>query len=201
MNPQTTNAYYSPSLNEIVFPTSILQEPFYYKNDIIKSFGGIGFVIGHEIIHAIDNKGRLFDENGNVKNWWSVDDINIYNNLNKKLINKFNNYQVNGKLTLSENIADLGGIKFALLGLVLYLKNLKIKLSYMHFKNFFINYATILACNIREEKLKYLLLTDPHSPKKLRVNATLVNIGVFATVFNIKSGNMYLPKEEHIIIW
>lgn len=206
MNPQITNAYYSLNLNEIVFPAAILQEPFYYKNDIIKSFGGIGYVIGHEIIHAFDNNGRLFDENGNVKDWWSVNDINVYKKLNETLINEFNNYiffdkHVNGKLTLGENIADLGGIKFALLGLVLYLKKSKIKLSYSYFKNFFINYATALACNIKEEKFKYLLITDPHSPNILRVNAVLKNIELFTTVFNIKDGNMYLPKEQHIIIW
>ena len=206
MNPQTTNAYYSSNLNEIVFPAGILQEPFYYKDDIVKSFGGIGFIIGHEIVHAFDHKGRLFDENGNIKNWWSENDINIYNKLNEKLINEFNSYKffnksVNGKLTLGENIADLGGVKFALLGLALYLKKQKIKSSYSHFRNFFINYATILACNIREEKLKYLLLTDSHSPNILRVNAIIKNFEVFTHVFDIKNGKMYLSKEKHIIIW
>ena len=206
MNPQITNAYYSPSFNEIVFPAGILQEPFYYKDDIVKSFGGIGFIIGHEIIHAFDNKGRLFDENGNIHNWWNNNDLNIYNKLNEKLIEQYNKYKfynenVNGKLTLGENIADLGGLKFALLGMTFYLKKIKIKLSHSHYKNFFINYANILACNIREEKFKYLLLTDPHSPSILRVNAILKNFEIFLKVFNIVDGDMYLPKKDQINIW
>jgi putative endopeptidase len=206
MNPQITNAYYSPSLNEIVFPAGILQEPFYYKDDIIKSFGGIGFVIGHEIIHAFDNKGRLFNEDGNIQNWWNNNDLKIYNKLNDKLIEQYSKYRfynenVNGKLTLGENIADLGGLKFSLLGMTLYLKKLKIKLSYSHYKNFFINYTSILACNIREEKFKYLLLTDSHSPSILRVNAILKNFEIFLKVFNIVDGDMYLPKKDQIIIW
>jgi predicted metalloendopeptidase len=206
MNPQITNAYYSPSFNEIVFPAGILQEPFYYKDDIIKSFGGIGFVIGHEIIHAFDNKGRLFNEDGNLQNWWNSNDLKIYNKLNDKLIEQYNKYKfynenINGKLTLGENIADLGGLKFSLLGMTLYLKKLKIKLRYSYYKNFFINYANILACNIREEKFKYLLLTDPHSPSILRVNAILKNFEIFLKVFNIVDGDMYLPKKDQIIIW
>jgi hypothetical protein len=201
INPQVSNAYYSPSFNEIVFPAGILKEPFYYKDDIIKSFGGIGYIIGHEIIHAFDNKGRLFDENGNINNWWNKNDLLIYNNLNNNLMDQFNKENINGKLTLGENIADLGGLKFALLGMALYLRKFKIKQSYKFYQNFFINFAKVLACNIREEKKKFLILTDPHSPNIFRVNTILKNFEIFLLVFNINDGKMYLPKEEQIIIW
>lgn len=201
MHPQTVNAYYSQSDNEFVIPAGILDEPFYFKNDIIKSFSGIGFIIGHEIIHAFDNKGRLFDENGNLKNWWTPIDNEKYIKLSNKLIFQYNNYNINGSLTLGENIADLGGIKFAVLSLILFLKKHNCKLKYSYFKTFFINYAYCLASNIREEKAKELLLTDPHSPSEYRVNGILKNINIFLKVFKINSGNMFLNIEDQIVIW
>lgn len=191
IDPQITNAYYSQSNNDIVLPTALLQEPFLYKNDIIKSFGGIGFIIGHEIIHAIDNTGRLFDENGNLNNWWEIKDTEKYLNLTFKLIDQYNNYQLyntftNGKLTLDENITDLGGITFALNGLEYYSKKNKKKINY---KDFFFSYAYIFAYNITEEKAKFNLLTDPHSLNIFRVNGTLQNIGKFHKIFNLKINN------------
>jgi len=201
MTPQTVNAYYSPTENEFVLTAGILNEPFYFKDDIIKSFSGIGFIIGHEIIHSIDNHGRLFDENGNKKDWWTFEDNKKYIELSDKLVEQYNSYNVNGKLTLGENIADLGGLSFALYGLISYLKNNKYKLKCSYFKTFFINYAQCLACNTRPEKYKELLLTDPHSPNEFRVNGILKNIDIFSQIFKIDSGNMFINKSDRIKIW
>ena len=199
------NAYYSPLNNEIVFPAGILQEPFYYKDNIIKTFGGIGYIIGHEIIHAFDNRGRLFNENGNLENWWTQNDNNKYLSKTLKVINQYNsckvnNQFVNGELTLGENIADLGGTKFALMALIEYLKKNNIY-NIDLLKNFFYNYGRIFASNIREEKQNLKLLTDYHAPHIVRVNNVLKNIDEFYEVFNIKNGEMYLPKNERISIW
>lgn len=201
MHPQHVNAYYSPNSNEIVFPAAILQEPFFYEDNIIKSFGGIGAVIGHEIIHGFDNKGRLFDENGNLNNWWQPNDNEKYCKLVNKLIDQYNSYKIhgefiNGKLTLGENIADLGGINFALKGLELY-KDLNIE----DYKMFFNNYAFIWAISIRKEKVLHNLLSDPHSPNIFRVNGILKNIDKFYEIYKIESGDMYLKPEDRIKIW
>jgi predicted metalloendopeptidase len=197
MHPQITNAYYSPSHNEIVFPAAILQEPFLFENNIIKSFAGIGFIIGHEIIHAFDNKGRLFDENGNYFNWWNNNDNIEYNKIANKLIDQYNTYtifneNINGKLTLGENIADLDGFKFALKGIEYYCKLFNYKITIRHYQLFFTSFANILACNIREEKQKQLLLIDPHSPNIYRVNGVLRNIKKFYEVYNIQYDNDFI---------
>jgi putative endopeptidase len=201
MHPQHVNAYYSPNSNEIVFPAAILQEPFFYEDNIIKSFGGIGAVIGHEIIHGFDNKGRLFDENGNLNNWWQSNDNEKYCKLVNKLVDQYNSYKIhgefiNGKLTLGENIADLGGVNFALKGLELY-KDLNIE----DYKMFFNNYAFIWAISIRKEKVLHNLLSDPHSPNIFRVNGILKNIDKFYEIYKIESGDMYLKPEDRIKIW
>ena len=192
MHPQITNAYYSPSYNDIVFPAAILQEPFLFENNLIKSFAGIGYVIGHEIIHAFDDNGRLFDENGNYYNWWDNNDNIKYNEISNKLVEQYNSYKIyneniNGKLTLGENIADLDGFKFALKGLEKFCKLLNYKLTINDYQLFFKSYANILACNIREEKQKQLLLLDPHSPNIYRVNGVLRNIKNFMKyiIFNM----------------
>lgn len=190
MHPQVTNAYYSPSHNEIVFPAAILQEPFLFENDIIGSFAGIGFIVGHEIIHTFDNKGRLFDEHGNYLNWWDNNDNNKYIDITNKLVSQYNNYtifneNINGELTLGENIADLDGLNFTLKGLKLYYKLTNNILTVEDYQLFFKSFANILACNIREEKQKQLLLIDPHSPNIFRVNGVLRNVHKFYEVFNI----------------
>jgi len=201
MDPQTINAYYSQSDNEFVIPAGILDEPFYFKDDIIKSFSGIGYIVGHEIIHAFDNKGRLFNGNGDLEDWWTPEDNNKYIELSQKLVEQYNSYKINGKLTLGENIADLDGVKFALFGFILFLIDLKCKLKYSYFKKFFINYANCLASNIRDIKAQELLLTDPHSPSEYRVNGVLKNISIFLKVFNITSGSMYLDPKDQVIIY
>ena len=197
MHPQITNAYYSPSYNDIVFPAAILQEPFLFENNLIKSFAGIGYVIGHEIIHAFDDNGRLFDENGNYYNWWDNNDNIKYNEISNKLVEQYNSYKIyneniNGKLTLGENIADLDGFKFALKGLEKFCKLLNYKLTINDYQLFFKSYANILACNIREEKQKQLLLLDPHSPNIYRVNGVLRNIKKFYEVYNIQHDNNFI---------
>jgi len=197
IHPQIINAYYSLSYNDIVFPAAILQEPFLFENNLIKSFAGIGYVIGHEIIHAFDNNGRLFDENGNYYNWWNNSDNIKYNEITNKLVEQYNSYEIlneniNGKLTLGENIADLDGFNFALKGLEKVCKLLNYKLTINDYQLFFESYANILACNIREDKQKQLLLLDPHSPNIYRVNGVLRNIKKFYEVYNIKHDNNFI---------
>lgn len=205
MYPFMVNAYFSPLSNEIVFPAGILQEPFFYPNDLVKSFGGIGYIAGHEIIHAFDNHGRLYNEDGNLENWWTPNDNQQYENKSLKVIDQYSNYKIkgqylNGRLTLGENIADLGGIKFALFGLIDYLKKNN-QYSHDALKDFFYSYAKIFASHITDEKLNLKLLTDYHSPHIIRVNNVLKNIDEFYQVFNIREGPMYLPKEERLYIW
>lgn len=206
MNSHNINAYYSPIFNEIVIPAGILQEPFFYNDEkfIGYNFGGIGMIIGHEIIHGFDDKGKLYDENGNLNNWWDNEDLTIYKekvNLLKKQFEDYNimNYKINTELTIGENIADLGGIKFSLLALEYYLDKNKDSLEI--FKNFFYNYAHIWACNIRIDFLKQKLLNDPHSPPLFRVNGIIKNIDKFYEIYNINDGELYLPKDKRISIW
>ncbi len=202
MHPHNINAYYSPKYNEIVIPAGILQEPFYYINDneinIAKNYGGIGIIIGHEIIHAFDDKGRLYDEKGNLNNWWVSEDIIKYNEKVESLKNQFKNYEFMGykfnmNLTIGEIIADLGGVKFALEGLKTYFnKNM--------FKYFFLNFAFMWASNIKLERLKYNILIDPHLPSILRVNGIIKNIDEFYETFNDMELNI-LSKNDRITIW
>ncbi len=205
MNAHDINAYYSPTNNEIVFPAGILQEPFYSINQSIsENLGGIGAVIGHEITHGFDDQGRLYDLNGNLNDWWTTEDENNFNIRSKKLEELFNSYDyfginVNGKLTLGENIADLGGITFSLKTLERItdkenINNETIKL--------FEQWARIWRCNITDDSLKNQLLTDPHSPTQLRVNAILRNIDEFYDIFNIvETDKMYLKPELRSNIW
>ena len=208
MNSHDINAYYSPSFNEIVIPAGILQKPFFYndKNKHGYNFGGIGMIIGHEIIHGFDDKGKLFDENGNLNNWWNKYDIIKYNTKVQALKNQFSSYSfmneiINTDLTIGENIADLGGLKFSLNALekniIMYDDITKTTI----FKNFFYNYANIWASNIRKEKLKQNILIDSHSPALLRVNGILKNIDKFYEIYNICDGDLFLSKNNRIMIW
>ena len=202
MSPQTINAYYSPTNNEIVFPAGILQSPFFDINShIAKNFGGIGSIIGHEITHGFDDQGRKFDENGDLNDWWTEQDENEYKKIQDKVEELYGSQTVegmklNGKLTLGENIADIGGVSISLEALSEYLnlhpeENTKENgLSPYHL--FFINYATIWRSNIRPEEAKKRVITDPHSPPKLRVNLVLSQMKMFYDVFKIKSENKYL---------
>jgi len=202
MSPHHINAYYSPQHNEIVIPAGILQEPFYYSDsdNVGSNFGGIGMIIGHEIIHGFDDKGRLYDQYGNLNNWWSDDDIKYYNNQVDKLKAQYNNYNVNTELTIGETIADLGGLKFSLIALEKYLIQIN-KINKQYIQDFFINFAYCWANNIREEYLKQKKANDPHPEPKHRVNGVLQNIDMFYKIFNIKDGKLFLSPEERVNIW
>ena len=205
MSAHEINAYYSPSQNEIVFPAGILQEPFYSpKQSLAENLGGIGAVIGHEITHGFDDKGRLYDMNGNLNEWWSTEDSESFNLKSKKLENSFNNFsyfdiKVNGKLTLGENIADLGGLTLALKTLER-LTNPDERTYQI--KKLFEQWAKIWRCNITEDTLKNQLLTDSHSPTQLRVNCILQNMDEFYEVYQIElDDKMYLAPELRCKIW
>ena len=205
MNAHDINAYYSPSMNEIVFPAGILQEPFYSINQSIsENLGGIGAVIGHEMTHGFDDKGRLYDLNGNLNDWWTEEDGKKFEERSKKLHDLFASYEyfgihVNGKLTLGENIADLGGLTFSLITLerIVPEKDLKEEKQKL-----FLQWAKVWRCNITDDTLKNQLLTDPHSPTQLRVNGILPNIDEFYEIFDIKEGDkMYIKPEMRSKIW
>ena len=205
MNAHDINAYYSPSMNEIVFPAGILQEPFYSINQSnAENLGGIGAVIGHEMTHGFDDKGRLYDLNGNLNDWWTEEDGKRFEERSKKLQDLFASYEyfginVNGKLTLGENIADLGGITFSLKTLEKLVPKENIK---EETQKLFIQWAKIWRCNITDDTLKNQLLTDPHSPTQLRVNGILPNLDEFYEIFDIKEGDkMYVKPELRSKIW
>lgn len=212
MSPQTVNAYYNPSYNEIVFPAAILQPPFYdYTADAAVNFGGIGAVIGHEISHGFDDSGSQFDGDGNLKDWWTPMDKEKFETATQALEKQFNAYEpipglhINGKLTLGENIADLGGVAIAYDALQLYLKDKgnpgKIS-NYTPEQRYFLSWATIWRTKNKEEALVNQIKTDPHAPGYYRAIAPLENIEGFYKAFNIQKGDkMFKPKKERIIIW
>lgn len=199
------NAYYSASYNEIVFPAGILQKPFFsVDQDIVNNFAGLGMVIGHEIIHGFDDEGGKFDGDGNLVNWWTVKDLEKYNQKIDIIKKQYNNYtiegeHINGLLTLGENIADLGGISLSL-------KALKKILSQSNYINsiqrFFIHFSKIWKSKGRKKDILLRLLTDPHSPPILRVNGVIRNIDDFYNVFNIQPNHkLYLHPSERATIW
>ena len=212
MSPQTVNAYYNPVFNEIVFPAAILQAPFFdFRNDPAVNFGGIGAVIGHEISHGFDDAGAQFDENGNLVNWWTEEDLQQFKERGKKLADQFSAFEalpgkyVNGEFTLGENIGDLGGIASAYDGLQIHLKREPMDKKIDGFtqnQRFFLSWATIWRNKIRDEELAMRLVTDPHSPGYFRAIGPLQNHEGFYKAFNVKEGNkMYRSDEERVNIW
>ena len=217
MTPQTINAYYSPLANEIVFPAGILQAPFFDPNSSdAENYGGIGVVIGHEMIHGFDDQGCNFDADGNMINWWTEKDAEEFKKLTQILIDQFNEIEVlpglnaNGSYTLGENIADQGGLRVSLTafkdsqrkkGVDIYNENSKID-GYMPLQVFYMNYANLWAQNIRPEEIRSLTTGDVHSLGINRVNVTLRNIEPFFEAFGIKEGDkMFRPENERVIIW
>ena len=214
MSANTVNAYYSPTGNEIVFPAGILQFPFYDYKDLGpgSNFGGIGAVIGHEITHGFDVSGANFDGDGNVKDWWSKEDKKKFDTVTEKLAEQFSGYSVapnvnvNGKFTLTENIADLGGVNIAFDALQLYLKdhpekNIK-ENGYTQNELFFMNFGRIWRQKATEEYLKNLVKSDPHSPNYFRVNGLLINIDAFHDTFKTKKRDkLYKEPKDRIKIW
>ena len=212
MSPQTVNAYYSASFNEIVFPAAILQPPFYnYLADEAVNYGGIGAVIGHEISHGFDDSGSRYNAEGNLINWWSEEDLKQFTELGNSLANQYSALEplpgifVDGKFTLGENIGDLGGVNAAYDGLQIYLKengNPGLIDGYTPEQRFFISWATIWRSKMRDEAIKNQVKTDPHSPGMYRAYVPLQNVDAFYKAFNIQKGDgMFLPEDKRIKIW
>ena len=200
MSAATVNAYYHPFKNIIVFPAAILQAPFYsLKQSSSQNYGGIGAVIAHEISHAFDNNGSLFDEFGNLNNWWTDEDSAHFKQLAQKMIEEFDGIpfagqKVNGKLTVSENIADAGGLSCAL-------EAAKNEADF-NAQEFFINWATICRMKATEQYMQLLLSIDVHAPQKLRANIQAENLDDFYRAFDIKPGDeMYRAPEDRVHIW
>ena len=200
MSAATVNAYYHPFKNIIVFPAAILQAPFYsLKQSSSQNYGGIGAVIAHEISHAFDNNGSLFDEFGNLNNWWTDEDSAQFKQLAQKMIEEFDGIpfagqKVNGKLTVSENIADAGGLSCAL-------EAAKNEADF-NAQEFFINWATIWRMKATEQYMQLLLSIDVHAPQKLRANIQAENLDDFYRAFDIKPGDeMYRAPEDRVHIW
>lgn len=212
MSPQTVNAYFNPSFNEIVFPAAILQPPFYdYKADEAVNYGGIGAVIGHEISHSFDDSGSRYDADGNLKDWWTEEDLKLFTELGGALADQYSALEplpgifVDGKFTLGENIGDLGGVNAAFDGLQIYLKEHGrpgLIDGYTPEQRFFISWATIWRTKSRDEHIKNQVKTDPHSPGMYRAYVPLQNVEAFYKAFDIKEGDgMYLAPEKRVKIW
>lgn len=212
MSPQTVNAYFNPSYNEIVFPAAILQPPFYdYKADEAVNYGGIGAVIGHEISHGFDDSGSRYDADGNLKNWWTEDDLKQFTGLGGALAAQYSALEplpgtfVDGKFTLGENIGDLGGVNAAYDGLQLFLKkngNPGLIDDFTPEQRFYISWATIWRSKMRDEAIKNQVKTDPHSPGMYRAYVPLQNVDAFYKAFDIKEGDkLYLHPEKRVKIW
>ena len=210
MTPQTVNAYYSPDMNEIVFPAGILQPPFFNMNaDDAVNYGGIGVVIGHEMTHGFDDQGCKYDEKGNLNNWWTEEDAARFKERTQQLVKLFNEFElrgnhINGELTLGENIADLGGLNIAWDAYQM-TDEAKANQSIDGFtpaQRFFISYGTIWRNNIRDKALERRIKEDVHSPAEARVNRTLGSMPHFYEAFDIKPENkMYIAPEERASIW
>lgn len=211
MTPQTVNAYYNPSANEIVFPAGILQPPFFYMDgDDAINYGAIGVVIAHEMTHGFDDQGAKFDKVGNLSNWWTPEDTKNFDARTKVLVDHFDGITViddvkaNGTFTLGENIADHGGVQISYNG---FLKSSQLKENkkidgFTPAQRFFLSYANVWAGNIRNEEIRRLTKTDPHSLGRWRVNGALPHIDAWYEAFNIKEGDkLYLPKEKRASIW
>jgi len=222
MSPQTINAYYSPTLNEIVFPAAILQKPLFHKDysDFI-NYGAIGTIIGHELTHGFDDQGRKYDKNGNLHNWWTSQDIKKFNHETQNIVKLYSSFKlyglsINGELTQGENIADLGGIKLSYNSLKKkypqyfdnpshhYDFNKKIS-SFSDFSPqeiFFISFANSWKSKSTEDSVKLKIKTDPHSPPIFRVNGTLQNFEQFKKIYNVSNKNkLYLSKDKISHIW
>ena len=210
MTPQTVNAYYSPEMNEIVFPAAILQPPFFNMDaDDAVNYGGIGVVIGHEMTHGFDDQGCKYDEKGNLNNWWTEEDAAKFNERTAQLAKLFDEfqvrgYQINGQLTLGENIADLGGLNVAwdAYQMTDEAKANKSIDGFTPAQRFFISYGTIWRNNSRDKYLERQVVTDVHSPAEARVNRALGSMPHFYEAFEILPENkMYIAPEERAAIW
>ena len=204
MTPQTINAYYNPTQNEIVFPAGILQPPFFGMDQMELNLGAMGVIIGHEMTHGFDDQGRKYNHVGVMEDWWTKEDWDRFDQLAAVVRDQFSSLQVfgksvNGQLTLGENIADIGGLKLALTALENYYGD---RLTPAHYDRFFRSYANVWCLNIRKEFAYKLLAMDPHSPAKIRVNGALPHIDQWYTTYDVtKESPMYLEPDERMSIW
>ena len=211
MTPQTINAYYNPTTNEICFPAAILQPPFFDPNaDDAVNYGAIGGVIGHEMSHGFDDQGSQFDKTGNQNNWWTDVDKKNYNERTKVLENYFGTVEavpgkkINGKQTLGENIGDNGGLNIAFRALQNSMKKKPLGTidGFTPEQRFFLSWARVWASNMRPEYVEYLITVDTHSPNEARVNAALPHIDAWYDAFKVKKGNkLFIPKKKRAHIW
>jgi endothelin-converting enzyme/putative endopeptidase len=205
------NAYYNSSMNEIVFPAGILQPPFFnLAADDAVNYGAIGAVIGHEITHGFDDQGSRSDGQGNLKNWWTAEDRSRFTAKAEELVKQYeacvavDDMHVNGRLTLGENIADLGGVAIAYAA---YQKSLNGRAAPLIDgltgpQRFFMGYAQVWRGSIRDAEQRVLVRTDPHSPMRFRVLVPLSNNPEFYNAFNIKSGDaMYRSPAARVEVW
>ena len=218
MTPQTVNAYYNPTTNEICFPAAILQPPFFnMQADEAANYGAIGVVIGHELTHGFDDQGRQYDENGNLNDWWTEEDAKNFDNNKRTLIDAFNACVAlddpelglihgNGELTLGENIADNGGLHVSYLAMQNAMaKNQVNKEKMDNFtpeQRFFLAYAAVWASNIRPAAALQLTQMDVHSLGRNRVNIALPQVTEFIEAFGIKEGDkMWVAPEKRVVLW
>ena len=211
LTPQTINAYYNPTTNEICFPAGILQPPFFNAEaDDACNYGAIGVVIGHEMTHGFDDQGAQFDKYGNLKNWWTEQDAAQFKKRTDVMRNFFDKIEVlpglhaNGQLTLGENIADHGGLNIAYQALKNAMKTqpLTVKEGFTPEQRFFLSYGLIWASNAREQMIRQLVMTDPHSPSRWRVNGALPHIDAWYDAFHItKKDPLFVPKKQRVNIW
>jgi len=210
MTPQTVNAYYNPLQNEIVFPAAILQPPFFDpKADDALNYGAIGAVIGHEITHGYDDQGARFGPTGNFEQWWTPQDAKKFAALTGRLVKQYSGYtlmgeKVNGNLTLGENIADLGGLNIAYDALQRAVKDKpdpKID-GLTRDQRFFLGFAAVWRDQIRDKALRVQLVSDPHSPPRIRANGTPSNVPSYAAAFGCKPGDpMSNADDRRVVIW
>ncbi len=211
MTPQTVNAYYNPTVNEIVFPAAILQAPFFnMKADDAVNYGGIGAVIGHEMGHGFDDQGSKYDAEGNLRNWWTEQDLTEFANRTKALVEQYDDYHVfedltvNGQLTLGENIGDLSGVTIAYKAYKASLngKEAPVIDGLTGDQRFFMGFAQIWRAKIVEKSMRNRVATDPHSPAEFRALGSLSNMNEFYEAFNVKKGDaMYIAPEKRVKIW
>ena len=211
MTPQTVNAYYNPTTNELCFPAGILQYPFFdMEADDAFNYGAIGVVIGHEMTHGFDDQGRRFDKNGNFADWWTESDAASFNERTKVIIDHFNKIYVlpdmkaNGELTVGENIADHGGLTISMQALRNATRENPLPMldGFTPEQRFYLAYANVWAGNIRDEEIRNRTKSDPHSLSRWRVNGTLPHIEDWCKAFGITADDkLYIPEEERLNIW
>jgi len=211
MPPQTVNAYYNPPMNQIVFPAAILQPPFFMLDaEDARNYGAIGLVIGHEIGHGFDDSGSQYDGDGNLRNWWTEEDRAHFEERTDRLVAQYDSFEalpdlfVNGKLTLGENIGDLGGAAIALRAYEMSLEGKESPIidGLTGDERFFLGMAQVWRSKYRDEAIELRVKSDPHSPSYYRVNGVVPNVDAFYETFDVKEGDgHYLASEDRVRIW